>query len=81
MAVATIVGDSWWQVQTARKKLNVTWDEGPTATQSSAGFAAKSLELSKQPAQRSLRKDGDFDGAMKSAAKTAEAGNANAGQN
>ena len=67
-----IVGDSWWQVQTARKKLNVTWDEGATATQSSAGFAAKSLELSKQPAQRSLRKDGDFDSALKSAAKTAE---------
>lgn len=68
-----IVGESWWQVQTARKKLNVTWDEGPTATQSSVGFAAKSLELSKQPAQRSLRKDGDFDGALKSAAKTVEA--------
>jgi isoquinoline 1-oxidoreductase subunit beta len=68
-----IVGDSWWQVQTARKKLNVTWDEGPTAAQSSVGFAAKSLELSKQPAQRSLRKDGDFDGTMKSAAKTVEA--------
>jgi isoquinoline 1-oxidoreductase beta subunit len=67
-----IVGDSWWQVQTARKKLNVVWDEGPTATQSSEGFAAQSLELSKQPAQRSLRKDGDFDGAMKSAAKTVE---------
>ena len=67
-----IVGDSWWQVQTARKKLNVTWDEGPTATQSSVGFAAKSLELSTSPAQRSLRKDGDFDSAMKSAAKTAE---------
>ncbi|MFI5233777.1 MAG: molybdopterin cofactor-binding domain-containing protein [Gemmatimonadales bacterium] len=67
-----IVGDSWWQVQTARKKLNVTWDEGPTATQGSEGFAAQSLELSKQPAQRSLRKEGDFDGAMKSAANTAE---------
>jgi isoquinoline 1-oxidoreductase beta subunit len=68
-----IVGDSWWQVQTARKKLNVTWDEGPTATQSSAGFAAQSLELSKQPAQRSLKKEGDVDGAMKGAAKTVEA--------
>jgi isoquinoline 1-oxidoreductase beta subunit len=67
-----IVGDSWWQVQTARKKLNVTWDEGPTATQSSGGFEAKSVEFSKQPAQRSLRKDGDFDATMKSAAKTAE---------
>jgi isoquinoline 1-oxidoreductase beta subunit len=67
-----IVGDSWWQVQTARKKLNVVWDEGATASQSSAGFEAKSVELSKQPAQRSLRKDGDFDATMKAAAKTAE---------
>ena len=67
-----IVGDSWWQVQTARKKLNVVWDEGATASQSSAGFEAKSVELSKQPAQRSLRKDGDFDATMKSAAKTVE---------
>ena len=67
-----IVGDSWWQVQTARKKLNVTWDEGATASQSSVGFEAKSQELSTQPAQRSLRKDGDFDAAMKSAAKTAK---------
>jgi isoquinoline 1-oxidoreductase subunit beta len=68
-----IVADSWWQAQSARKKLKVVWNEGPTAEQSSAGFAAKAAELSKQPAQRSLRKDGDFDAAMKSAAKTVQA--------
>jgi isoquinoline 1-oxidoreductase subunit beta len=68
-----IVADSFWQAQSARKKLKVTWDEGPTATQNSVEFAAKSLELSKQPAQRSLRKDGDFDTALKGAAKTVEA--------
>jgi isoquinoline 1-oxidoreductase subunit beta len=68
-----ILADSWWQAQTARKKLNVVWDEGPTASQSSVGFEAKSQELSKQPAQRSLKKDGDFEGAMKTAAKTVEA--------
>ena len=68
-----IVADSWWQAQTARKKLKVTWDEGPTATQSSESFAAQSLALSKQPAQRSLRKDGDVDAALKGAAKTVEA--------
>ena len=68
-----IVGDNWWLIQQARKKLVVNWDEGPTATQSSEGFAAKALELSKQPAQQNLRKDGDFDAAMKSAAKTVEA--------
>ena len=65
-----IVADSWWQAQSARKKLKVTWDEGPTAQQSSAGFAAQAAALSKQPAQRSLRKDGDVDAALASAAKT-----------
>ena len=55
-----IVGNNWWMVQQARKKLIVTWDEGPTATQSSAGFAAKAAELSILPPHRSLRKDGNF---------------------
>ena len=68
-----IVGDNWWLIQQARKKLVVQWDEGPTASQSSEGFASQAQALSKQPAQQNLRKDGDFDGAMKSAAKTVEA--------
>ena len=68
-----IVADNWWHGQQARKKLKVTWDEGATATQSSAGFAAKAAELSKQPPQRNVRKDGDVDAALKGAAKTVEA--------
>jgi len=68
-----IVGDSWWRVQEARKQLIVTWDEGPTASQSSAGFAAKAAELSILPPQRNLRKDGDVDAALASAAKTISA--------
>ena len=65
-----IVADSWWQAKSARDTLRITWDEGQTAHQSSAGFAAQAQALARQPAQRSLRKDGDVDAALASAATT-----------
>ena len=67
-----IVGDNWWLIQQARRKLDVTWDEGATASQSSEGYATQAAVLSKQPPHQNLRKDGDFDAAMSSAAKKAE---------
>jgi isoquinoline 1-oxidoreductase beta subunit len=68
-----IVADRWWQAKSAREKLEVTWDEGPTSTQSSEGFLRQAEALSKERPQRSLRADGDVEAALKSAAKVVEA--------
>jgi isoquinoline 1-oxidoreductase beta subunit len=67
-----IVADSWWQAESARRKLQVTWNEGPTAAQSSVGFAKRADELSKLPAQFVVGKDGDPKAALATAAKVVE---------
>lgn len=68
-----IIAESWWYAQAARRKLQVEWDEGAHANESSAGYAQRAEELSKQPPQRTIRKDGDPDTAMTSAAKVIDA--------
>jgi isoquinoline 1-oxidoreductase beta subunit len=68
-----IVADTWWAAQSARAKLEVKWDEGPGARQSSEGFASHALELSKQKPQRALKEDGNADEAFSGGAKVLEA--------
>jgi isoquinoline 1-oxidoreductase beta subunit len=68
-----IVADTWWQARTARTKLKVQWDEGPTASNSSAEFAKRAVELSKQAPGFSIREDGSVETALTGAAKVVEA--------
>ena len=68
-----VVADSWYRADKARKALKVVWADHPTAQQSSAGLAAQAEALSKQPATKVIRKDGDVAQAMAGAAKVVEA--------
>ena len=64
-----IVADTWWRAQKARRKLQVEWEEGAHASDSTAGFDAKANLLFAQPAEGVVRIDGDPDGTLAGAAK------------
>lgn len=68
-----IVANSWWRANKARGLLKVRWDEGPFADHSSAGYDAQAKALSAAPPAKVVRKDGDADAALKSAAHVVEA--------
>jgi isoquinoline 1-oxidoreductase beta subunit len=74
-----IVADNWWLAQNARKSLKVVWDEGPVASQSSAGYAAQAKQLSSQASVApagggpGVANVGDVDAAFQTAAKIVEA--------
>ncbi len=68
-----VVADTWWLANRARAKLQVTWDEGPTAQQSSEGFAATATEMFGREPEQGLRADGAVDGALAGAHGRVEA--------
>lgn len=68
-----IVADSTWAAFSARKQLKVVWDEGKVAGESWDTFVAQAREKAASPGQRMLKKDGDPDAALASAAKTVTA--------
>jgi isoquinoline 1-oxidoreductase subunit beta len=72
MSGVAIVADSWWYAEQARQQLDVTWEYGVSASDSSAAFSARAVELSKEPPHSTSRNDGDVDAAL-AGAKTLEA--------
>ena len=68
-----IVADSTWSAFSARKQLDVVWNDGTGATESWAGFTAQAKALSTKPGTEVLRNDGDAKAALKSADQTVEA--------
>jgi isoquinoline 1-oxidoreductase subunit beta len=73
MSGVAIVADSWWYAENARQQLQVKWDDGITASDSSVGFSQRAVELSKEAPHSTSRKDGDPDAALASAAKVVDA--------
>jgi isoquinoline 1-oxidoreductase beta subunit len=68
-----VVADSWWQANRARQQLEITWDEGDIAGQSTADFAATALRMSKGEPESILRKDGNANAAFDKAIHVLEA--------
>ncbi len=68
-----IVAETWWQAQTARKKLQVKWDQGEAAEQSSQKFADTAKQFAAAKPQRTLRVEGDPDATFSSGVKVLEA--------
>jgi len=68
-----IVATNWWAANRAREKLEVEWDEGPTAAQTSAQFAREAAQLGEGQPAAFLRRDGNVAAALKGAAKVVRA--------
>lgn len=68
-----IVGRDTWSVFSAARQLEVEWDEGPTASQSTAEFQRFAEERSREAGEELLHEDGDITAGLAGAARTVEA--------
>jgi isoquinoline 1-oxidoreductase beta subunit len=69
--IVVLANTSWAAIQ-GRKALNITWDEGPNADESSESLRKHFIENTAKPG-KAVRNDGDADAALNSAAKKVEA--------
>ena len=74
-----IAADTWWHANSARRQLQVEWNEGPVAVESSDGYTAQAQELSARRSEpptgggRGGANVGDVEAAFASAAQVVEA--------
>ncbi|WP_050480057.1 xanthine dehydrogenase family protein molybdopterin-binding subunit [Herbaspirillum rhizosphaerae] len=66
-----VVADSYWHAKKAREALTITWDEGPVAKIDNASMMEGIRNAKDTPTP--IKKTGDADTAMKTAAKTMQA--------
>jgi isoquinoline 1-oxidoreductase beta subunit len=66
-----VVADSYWRAKKAREALTITWDEGPVAKIDNASMMEGIRNAKDAPTP--IKKTGDADAAMKTAAKTMQA--------
>jgi isoquinoline 1-oxidoreductase beta subunit len=69
--VAVLAENSWAAMQ-GRKALNITWDEGPNAEESSDSLRKQFLDNAAKPG-KVVRNDGDAEAALSAGAKKVEA--------
>jgi isoquinoline 1-oxidoreductase subunit beta len=68
-----VIADSTWSAMQGRKVLDIKWDEGPNANQSTAAITRMFSELVAKPADKIARKEGDATAALASAGSKMEA--------
>jgi isoquinoline 1-oxidoreductase beta subunit len=73
MPGVAIVADSTWAAISARRQLQVTWNEGPAANESWSAFSEQAANLGPKSGAIMLRKDGDVEAAFGNATKVIEA--------
>ncbi len=67
MPGVAIVADSTWAAFSARRALKVTWNEGPSASESWGEFASRAEVAFTRPGSMQLRRDGDVAAALSQA--------------
>jgi isoquinoline 1-oxidoreductase beta subunit len=68
-----VLADSSWSAIQGRKVLEVKWDEGAAANESTEELRKQFLDNASKPAKSILRNDGDADAALSGSAKKVEA--------